>query len=299
MTFPIPEGLVTATSHREGAAGTSWLTTLPALIERFLTEWDCELDGDAWHGEVAIVIPVRRADEPAALKISFPHPGNRSEAPALRQFNGHGAVRLLKADEEAFAMLLERAGKEKLDSARSVEEAIEIAGDLARRLAIPAATVTPALAQATGPWEEELDQQIIAAPGPLPWPEINLARATIRSLASDPTTTMLHGDLHFGNVLRATREPWLTIDPKGWRGTAAFDAFTVVAGRREDLKEVTDLHGALQARVQRYACAAGVNLDVALACVQARATSSYLHQQLHAGAWFDLELLRCAMRITS
>lgn len=44
---------------------------------------------------------------------------------------------------------------------------------------------------------------------------------------------MLHGDLHYRNILRSHREPWLIIDPKGWFGTAAFDAFAVATGGRE------------------------------------------------------------------
>jgi streptomycin 6-kinase len=39
-----------------------------------------------------------------------------------------------------------------------VEEAIEIAGHLARRLAVPAPPATVALAATAGPWLEELDR---------------------------------------------------------------------------------------------------------------------------------------------
>ena len=40
--------------------------------------------GPTMHGAVGVAIPVRRADETAAvLKISFPHPGNIAEPKAL------------------------------------------------------------------------------------------------------------------------------------------------------------------------------------------------------------------------
>lgn len=122
-----------------------------------------------------------------------------------------------------------------------------------------------------------------AAPGLVPPAVVDRARATIRLLRNDSTATLMHGDLHFGNVLRARREPWLAIDPLGWRGTAAYDAFTVAAerpGQRD-----------LRARIHRYAAAAGVDADLALACCQARATSSYLHQRRTGGRWFDDDLL--------
>lgn len=288
----VPEGLTRATTNREGAAGTAWLAELPAIVTRLLDEWDCELDGAPTHGEVAIVLPVRRGDVPAALKVSFPHPGNRSEPHALRSFDGRGAVRLLDADEDAFALLLERAGPETLESVATAEEAIDIAGDLARRLAVPAPAGTPALADTTEGWEAELDQQVAALPDALPTAVLDRARSTIRALSNESTSTMLHGDLHFGNVLGAERQPWLAIDPKGWRGTAAYDAFTVAAGKRETLLDAADPERAFRDRIRRFAAAADVDAGLALACVQARATSSYLHQRLHTGDWFAIELLR-------
>ena len=91
----ITAALADATSHREGNAGVRWLNELPSLIDRFLHEWDCEVVGEAWHGETAIVLPMQRDADVAVLKFSFPHPGNRGEAPALRHLGGRGAVRLL------------------------------------------------------------------------------------------------------------------------------------------------------------------------------------------------------------
>ena len=34
---------------------------------------------------------------------------------------------------------------------------------------------------------------------------------------------VLHGDLHHDNILRATREPWLAIDPHGLVGDPGYD----------------------------------------------------------------------------
>ncbi|MGU3409026.1 aminoglycoside phosphotransferase family protein [Microbacterium sp. M1A1_1b] len=287
-TFRLPEGLVRATTDREGATGNAWLAELPAIVARLLNAWDCQADGAPTHGEVALVLPVRRGDEPAALKVSYPHPGNRSEPHALRTFDGRGAVRVHEADDDVCGMLLERAGPETLASVASADQAIEIQGDLARRLAVPAPPTAPALADTTDGWLDELDRQTAALPGVVPDAALDRARDTIRALASDTTTTMLHGDLHVGNVLRADREPWLAIDPKGWRGTAAYDAFTVVAVRAGDLLETADPERAFVDRVRRFAGAAGVDAELALACVQARATSSLLYERLHRGSWFAM-----------
>ncbi len=288
----IPSAFVTATIRREGEAGHRWLDGLPALVDGLLERWRCRVDGSPRHGEIALVVPVTCPSGPAVLKVSFPHPGNRSEPGALRQFAGRGAVRLVDADEDVFALLLERAGDRTLASEPSAEQAIETAGALARRLAVPAAPGTFSLADTTAGWVEQLDQQLAAGTEPLPARAIGRARETIAALGRDRTSTLLHGDLHDGNVLAADREPWLAIDPKGWRGTAAYDAFTVIGGRPDQLDHTEDPDRQLQARIRRYSAAAGVDHDLAAACCQARATSSLLHQQASSGNWFHEELLR-------
>lgn len=293
----VPPGLKSATTNREGAAGAAWVSALPSIINALLRDWDCEVDGMATHGEVALVLPVRRHGVAAALKVAFPGPGGHVEAQALRAFEGNGAVRLLDADDASFALLLERAGPETLETVESTEEAIEIAGALARRLAVPTSPTAHTLADTTKGWEEQLDRQAAQIGDGAPHAAVERARCAIRTLASDTTPTLLHGDLHFRNVLRAEREPWLAIDPTGWRGTAAYDAFTVAAGGRNAWRGVRDVESELRKRIRRFSAAAGVDNDVALACTQARATSSYLYQRSTAGTWFDLDMLEHAMNI--
>jgi streptomycin 6-kinase len=283
---------------REGKRGQQWLDCLPALVDRFMQLWQCRPDGAVRHGEVAIVVPVRSNEYGSAvLKISYPSTSSHREAHALRGFNGRGAVRVFAADEPSRALLLERAGPRTLTSVSPTEHAIEIAGALTRTLAVPAPPGTPTLAHATYGWEDELDRQLALAPRLVPPAVISRARATMRMLRAGTTPTLMHGDLHFRNVLRADREPWLAIDPIGWQGTAAFDAFTVVAERPDELYQHSSPESAMRARVHRYAAAASVDPETALACCQARATSSYLHQHLTNGTWFDNRLLQQMMTI--
>lgn len=288
----VPEGLVAAVRRREGEAGDRWLAELPDLIAYFCDRWGCTILGEPRHGEVAMVVPVGCAAGNAALKCSLPRPGNIGEAAALRRFDGHGAVRLIREDAEESVLLLERAGPASLTSVTSIPEVLEIAGDLARRLAIPATADAPSLAEAAGLWGAELDEQVAALPGVLSPTAISRARETIRVLAVDQTPTLLHGDLHEGNVLASEREQWLAIDPKGWRGPAEFDTFTIVARHRSRLADEGDLLPELERRIGRFAWAGDLNRDLARACCQARATSAYLHQRLNDGAWFDLDLLQ-------
>jgi streptomycin 6-kinase len=124
----------------------------------------------------------------------------------------------------------------------------------------------------------------------LPGSAINRAAATIGVLGSDHTPTLLHGDLHFGNILWSSRG-WLAIDPQGWTGTAAFDAFTIVTGSGLESVPESDRWSAVVRLVERFAGAAGVETDLAVACCQARAVSSFLHQ-LGGRATFDPGVLR-------
>lgn len=296
MTVEVPVGLAQITELREGDVGRTWLRELPRLVETACRRWQCVIDGEPTHGQVALVVPVQHPAGPAVLKLSFPHPGNLGESDALRTFGGHGAVRLLEVDDTGLVLVLERALSETLadhvkTGACSVEEAIDIAGDLARQLAIhPHGNVRPLANTMTG-WEDQLDEQIAAHPDALPGRVLDRARETIRHLAADQTPTMLHGDLHYGNILRGQREPWLTIDPKGWSGTATFDAFTVAVGGREQLRPDSGLYDMFARRARRFAAAAHVDPDLALACCQARAVGSYLYQLTIPRVWFDAKLL--------
>ncbi len=255
------------------------------------SRWSCQVVGPAWHGQVALVFPVESRGGPAALKVSFPHPGNLSEAGALRSFAGSGAVRLLNADEDRFALLLEHAGPRALSEGPSTDHAVEVMGVLARRLAVPAAPSSPTLADTADGWAEQLRHHASTSAYPLPPGALERALATIDALGDDATPTLIHGDLHPGNVLTAQREPWLAIDPKGQRGSAAYDAFTAVAGRRATFPPDERLSTAIPRLIDRFAAAADVDTTLALACCQARATSSLLHQDLVDGGWFDLEVL--------
>ena len=41
--------------------------------------------------------------------------------------------------------------------------------------------------------------------------------------AAAPATVALHGDLHHDNILRATRDDWLAIDPHGLAGDPGYE----------------------------------------------------------------------------
>lgn len=235
----IPGGFARRVFEREGAPGREWLASLPVLVESLLARWRCTPTEPVMCGQVGIVQPARRADGmPCVLKVSFPHPGNVYEPHAFAAWAGHGAVLLYERDDSRFAMLLEQVESETVGGLAD-DAAIAVAGGLARRLAIPAPPGLPQLRDVVLKWPERIRKLAVQLGNPLPQRVIDAALTTIRELGAEQPDLLVHGDLHYGNILRGTREPWLVVDPKGYVGDPAYDAITVlIAGARRMLAAV-------------------------------------------------------------
>ncbi|WP_329001516.1 aminoglycoside phosphotransferase family protein [Kribbella sp. NBC_00709] len=247
----IPAAFARATIDREGAAGEAWLAELPGIIDELLTQWDCEPDGEAAHGQVGVVVPVR---DDAVLKVSFPHPGNVHEPDAFEAWDGQGAVKLYERDDARYAMLLERAHPTTL--MEHDEDVVVTAGDLHRRLRIPAPDGLPRMSEQADAWEEELRKDAAELDHPLPAAVIDAALAVVDELGRDQPEILIHGDFHPRNILRADREPWLAVDPKGYVGDPAYDATTFLRTRAAHQLGADDLITVLNHELELFADAA-------------------------------------------
>ena len=193
-----------------GVDGDTWLRALPGIVRDVAREWELTADGAVRHGSCAIVVPVRRHGEPAALKVGWPHAEARHEHLALRAWAGAGAVRLLAADPHRSALLLERLDPDRDLEPEPIIDACETIGTLMRRLDRPALPRLDRLADRVPGW---LDRLRRGHPG-VPRRMTEQAHALLPRLARDAPERLVHEDLHFANVLAAEREPWLAIDPK-------------------------------------------------------------------------------------
>ncbi|WLW53996.1 aminoglycoside phosphotransferase family protein [Streptomyces sp. YU58] len=291
----VPESFVTTTVEREATEATDkaadWLRELPSLVEELLTRWDCVPDGEVMHGGVGLIVPVRRGGsvrraggaEDAVLKVSFPHPGNVHEPDAFTVWGGRGAVLLYERDDERFAMLLERAGTRTLAELGAGDEdgIVTVAGRLNRRLAVPAPPGLPRLSARAGEWERELLADAEELPHSLSRRALDAALATVRDLGSVQPDTVLHGDLHARNILRADREPWLAVDPKGYAGDPAYDGGTLLKSRGLSLIEADDLPKAVHRILDVFAEAAEVDRERVRRWSQFHAVQAAFHGRRH------------------
>ncbi|MER5434266.1 aminoglycoside phosphotransferase family protein [Streptomyces sp. NPDC002588] len=259
----VPEAFRRGTVEREGEGAARWLAGLPSLVAELTDRWGCSADGDVRHGGVGIVVPVRRRDgAPAVVKVSFPHPGNVHEPDAFAAWGGRGAVRLHERDDARYAMLLERAYGDSLAEVADLDEIAVVGGRVSRRLAVPAPDGLPRLRDMADTWERQLVADARELDHRLSAPALDAALATVRELGRSQPDVLVHGDLHARNILRADREPWLAVDPKGWVGDPAYDAGTLLKAlsvRLLHLDDPGEVRGAAHRILDLFSEAAGLD----------------------------------------
>jgi streptomycin 6-kinase len=210
--------------------GRAWLRELPAHVKACVDRWGLRLDPPYKDSYVSIVFPAALADgSPAVLKIQYPHPESEHEAEALRRWNGQGAVRLLACEAKHHALLMERCEPGDPLAGIGADEALNVFVDLLPRLWINADKPFMSLDKESAAWAEQLPASWERAGRPF---EIELLNAAVEALHSlrgtEGERVLLHQDLHGDNVLRATREPWLVIDPKPLVGEREFSLAPII-----------------------------------------------------------------------
>lgn len=237
----VPQRL--AATCRDVPEHSAWLERLPEAVRELQDRWTLTLGAvfDGSEVSCAWVAPALRGDgSRAVLKLGLPHMEAAHEVQGLRFWDGDPTVRLLEADEDLNAMLLERCEPgTALRERPEPEQDVVIAGLLRRLWRRPAATQPfRPLATMLAYWAQET---MAAAPN---WPDPGLTRAGLGLLEelSRPSAddVLLATDLHAGNVLRAGRRPWLVIDPKPFIGDPAYDATQHLLNCRERLLSAPD-----------------------------------------------------------
>jgi streptomycin 6-kinase len=272
--FTVPPGYTTRFGTRGGTAGARWLARLPHLAGEYARRWSLRPDGPPLHGFVGVVWPVRLPDDtPAALKISWPDDESVNEATALATWGGHGAVRLLDRADEDQALLLERLDPHHCLDDEPVRTATETAGAIFHRLSVPAPpTLRRRLSDLAVTWQTSLPAESARLGDPVPPRLLAAAVARCRELGPVAGSVMVNEDMHYRNVLRAEREPWLLIDPKVLVGDPEFGVIPMLWNRHLESQGAQGM----ETRFETFRDAAGLDRDLARGWTLVRAVTNQL-----------------------
>jgi streptomycin 6-kinase len=232
----VPQAFATATVSREGDAGRRWIDELPQMIEDLCQQWNLVVDGPVMHGYLGLVIPVRQGYEPCVLKVSWIDESTVGEAIALTAWNGQGAVRLLATQPALGALLLERLDHRRSLNDVGIAEAIEVAGHLLRRLAIPAPSGLRSLDAVAQDLYRTLPERWEQCGRPLPRHWLEQACDLAGQPGASSGKLLVNYDLHYADVLVGEREPWLAVDPKVVVGDLEFGIAQLLWCRLEDIE---------------------------------------------------------------
>ncbi len=249
---------------RSAPGGRAWLAGLPAIVEACAELWDLCIGEPYNGGKVGLALRAHLVDgTPAVLKINFPSRDSEHEATALAHWQGEGAVRLLEHDPGHCALLLERCDPGgQLSDVPDEDEANTIAARVLEKIwrPPPEKHSFALLEHEATRWVEEIPTRWKALRRPFERSLLDAAVAAYRELASTQSEAVVcHQDFHGGNVLRSSREPWLTIDPKPLVGERAFDTAWLLRDRRASA--VTDTHPRDRMRRRLDLLAAELALD--------------------------------------
>lgn len=236
-----------------GPSGGEWVATLPHLVADVLESWALTVEGEPMTGHCSLVLPVRGEGGRAALKLGWPHDESSTEHLALRAWDGRSAVQLRRADPARSVLLLERLTPEDVTGLWD-EEAVAVVAGLYADLHVAPLPQVPELVPAA--------QEVLSRPAAagLPRRYLEQARSTLRSL-DGAGARLLHGDLHYGNVLSDGTD-WVAIDPKPVNGHPAWEVAPLLDNRVDEMGTGASLRWSVRRRVEVACQAAGLDEDV-------------------------------------
>ncbi len=258
-TVLVPPGL--AAQRDLGPDWATWLDRLPRRAAELLAEWELRQVAVSLHGFCSLVLPVvDAAGRGAALKIAFDGDDeSEHEGLVLQKWAGRGAVRLQRADPHRRALLLDWLPGGELSQVGD-SEACEVVGELYGRLHVPALPQLRSVSSCVTGWLDDL-----AACGqdvPIPRRYLDQALSLGRDLVA-PTSisdVVIHGDLHYANVMADAQGSWVAIDPKPMKGDAHYEAAPMLWNRMEELESSTgSVRDGLRRRFHTLVDAAGLD----------------------------------------
>lgn len=260
------------------------MANLASVTQNQLDQWRLRPDGEPVQGSGSAVLPVLTPDGvQAVLKITSGDAETEHEHLVLRRWAGDGAVRLLSADPPRHAVLLERLHGQSLDTLRDVD-ACEVVAGLYRRLHVPPLPQLRTLTSCLDQWTVEFEE--LPRGAPIPHRLVEQATVLSRELAEQPGDSVVHGNLHYGNVLAADRQPWLAIAPRPANGDPHYEIAPMLWHRWDELSG--NVRDGVRQRFYALVDAAGFDEDRARAWVIVRVVQQAIRDRANLTKYIAL-----------
>ena len=181
---------------------------------------------------------------------------------ALLAYRGHGMVRVLKLDRDERIVLMELVVPGETTWREPIHRALEAVASVMNRLrmAPPPGHSFPDVRSYRRAWTNNI--RLYAGPGPIDADLFETGEKLFVELCdTSAAPVVLHGDLHFGNVLSSNRESWLAIDPKGLIGEPCYEVGDVFRNRVDELYEAPEPARAMRQRIESLASLTGFDRE--------------------------------------
>lgn len=221
-----------------------WVDRIPDLVAHLASEWGFNVVGSYDDGTEAVVARVVLADETSAvLKLVVPRDGEAAthEITVLRLVDGEGCPRLLRADPERGAILMEELGRSLYELALPIEQRHNILCEVAQRIWRPVTGTSLPTGADKGRWLINFISATWERLGrPLSADAVEQAiEAAGRRIAAheDERAVLVHGDVHEWNALQSG-QGFKLIDPDGLIAEPEYDLGIIM--REDPLELMTD-----------------------------------------------------------
>ena len=251
IEFPYSANFAHTITSTYGARGTEWLEQLPTLVEQCAQQWQIIDLHPVKNLTYNYVLFGMQDGAPIVLKLRCTVADVHKEITALKAFEALGCVKVIAHDTKLGAILLERVMSGEaltLLFPQQDMQATHIAAkllDTLHRVVVPSNQTFPLLAQVLPDLSKE-PQALM--------PFLARARELKRQLFStQQKSVLLHGDFHQGNILSASNERWVVIDPEGIIGDPIYDLAVYIRNPLQELVSTPHAREIIANRIHEFA----------------------------------------------